>query len=78
VDSAQALAGRLAMRVLFRVAAALLIAIPVLLVLVIVFAVSAKRAGSLPFESVKSGSSEGDTSVGTSLRESALIAQESS
>jgi hypothetical protein len=43
--------GRLVMRVLIRVAAALLIAVPLLVVLVIVFALAGRRGTGLPLES---------------------------
>jgi hypothetical protein len=55
------------MRVLIRVAVALLIAIPVCLVLVIVFALTAKRAASLCYESGDSGSLERRAAAGLSL-----------
>ena len=56
------------MRVLLRVAAALLIAVPLLVVLVIVFALAGRRGTSLPLESGVSRSLERGASVGPSLR----------
>jgi hypothetical protein len=60
--------GRLVMRVLFRVATALLIAVPLFVVLVIVFVLAGRRGASLPLESGLSHSLEGGASVGPSLR----------
>ena len=63
------------MRVLLRVAAALLIAIPLLLVLVIVFALAGRRRASLPLESGISRSLERGASVGPSLRASEVVVE---
>jgi hypothetical protein len=62
------------MRILLRVAAALLIAIPLLLVLVMVFALMGRRRVSLPLESETSRSLESGTTVGPSLRASQVLA----
>jgi hypothetical protein len=59
---------RLVMRVLIRVAAALLIAIPLFLVLVTVFALAGKRRASLPLEGGISRSLERGATVGPALR----------
>jgi hypothetical protein len=67
--------GRLVMRVLFRVAAALLIAIPLLLVVVIVFALAGRRGASLPLESGISRSLERGATVGPALRASAVVVE---
>jgi hypothetical protein len=56
------------MRILLRVAAALLIAIPLFLVLVMVFALAGRRRASLPLESGTSPSLERGASAGPSLR----------
>jgi len=63
------------MRVLFRVAAALLIAIPILLVLVTVFALAGRRRDSLPLESGMSRPLERGVPVGSSLDASELAAE---
>jgi len=63
------------MRVLFRVAAALLIALPILLVLVTVFALAGRRRDSLPLESGMSRSLERGVPVGSSLDASELAAE---
>ena len=55
------------MRVLFRIAAALLIAIPLLVGLVIVFALAGKRDASLPVGSGISSPLERGATVGPSL-----------
>jgi hypothetical protein len=55
---------RLAMRVLCRVAAALLIAIPVFLILTIVFALAGRRHASLPLEGEDLISLERDVAAG--------------
>jgi hypothetical protein len=55
------------MRVLFRVATALLIAFPILLVLVIVFVLAGRRGASLPRESGHSPSLERGAWAGPSL-----------
>jgi hypothetical protein len=60
--------GRLVMGVLLRVAAALLIAVPLLIVLVIVFVLAGRRAAPLPLESGISHSLERGATVGRSLR----------
>jgi hypothetical protein len=67
--------GRLVMRVLFRVAAALLIAIPLLLVVVIVFALAGRRGASLPLESGISRSLERGATVGPALRASEVVVE---
>jgi hypothetical protein len=61
------------MRVLLRVAAALLIAVPLLVGLVIVFALAGRRGTSLPLESGVSRSLERGASVGPSLRASEAV-----
>jgi hypothetical protein len=61
------------MRVLLRVAAALLIAVPLLVGLVIVFALAGRRGTSLPLESGVSRSLERGASVGPSLRASEVV-----
>jgi hypothetical protein len=66
---------RFALRVLFRVAVALLFAIPVLLVLVTVFAFEARRGASLSRESGASCSLERGAAVGASLRLSEALTQ---
>jgi hypothetical protein len=53
------------MRVLFRVAAALLIAIPLFLVLATVFALAGRRRASLPLEGGTSRSFERGATVGS-------------
>ena len=53
------------MRVLFRVAATLVIAIPVLIALVIVFALEARRSTAAPPETGASHSLQRGTSLGT-------------
>jgi len=63
------------MRALFRVAAALLIAIPILLVLVTVFALAGRRRDSLPLESGMSRSLERGVPVASSLDASELAAE---
>jgi hypothetical protein len=60
------------MRVLLRVAAALLLAIPLFLVVVMVFALAGRRRASLPLESGTSRSLESGASVGPSLRASEM------
>jgi hypothetical protein len=67
--------GRLIMHVLLRVAAALLIAIPLFLVLVIVFALAGRRGASLPLESGISRSLERGATVGPSIRASQLLVE---
>jgi hypothetical protein len=61
------------MRVLLRVAAALLIAVPLLVGLVIVFALAGRRGTSLPLEGGVSRSLERGASVGPSLRASEVV-----
>ena len=61
------------MRVLLRVAAALLFAVPLLVVLAIVFAVAGRRGTSLPVGSGISRSLERGASVGPSLRPSEVV-----
>jgi hypothetical protein len=56
------------MRVLLRVAAALLLAIPLFLVVAMVFALAGRRRASLPLESDGSRSLERATAVGPSVR----------
>jgi hypothetical protein len=67
--------GRLVMRVLFRVAAALLIAVPLFAVLVIVFVLAGRRGASLPLESGISRSFERGASVGPSRRASEMVVE---
>jgi hypothetical protein len=62
--------GRYLMRLLFRVVAALLLAVPLLVVLVIIFATTGKRRASLPLEGEFSHSMEGGAAVGLSPRAS--------
>jgi hypothetical protein len=61
------------MRVLLRVATALLIAVPILVVLLIVFALAASRRASLPLESGISRSLERGASVRPSLHASEVL-----
>jgi hypothetical protein len=61
------------MRVLLRVAAALLLAIPLFLVLVMVFALAGGRRASLPLESEISRSSERGATVRASHRASEAL-----
>ena len=61
------------MRVLLRVAAALLIAVPLLVGLVIVFALAGRRGTSLPLESGISRSLERGASAGPSLGASEVV-----
>jgi hypothetical protein len=56
------------MRVLFRVAATLVIAIPVLLALMIVFALEARRGTAAPPETGASRSLQRGTSLGSPIR----------
>lgn len=56
------------MRVLLRLAAALLIAVPLLVVLVMVFALAGRRRAPLPLESGTSRSLERGASVAPSIR----------
>jgi hypothetical protein len=63
------------MRVLFRVAASLLIAVPLLLVLVIVFVLAGRRGASLPLESGISRPLERGASLAPSLRASDAVAE---
>ena len=63
------------MRVLLRVAAALLLAIPLLLVVVTVFALAGRRRASLPLESETSRSLERGASVGPSPRASEVLVE---
>ena len=63
------------MGVLLRVAAALLIALPLLVVLVIVFVLAGRRGASLPLESGISHSLERGASEGPSLRARAGIVE---
>jgi hypothetical protein len=63
------------MRVLLRVAAALLLAIPLFLVLVVVFALEGRRRASLPLDSGISRSLESGASVAPSPRGSAVPAE---
>ena len=62
------------MRVLLRVAAALLTAIPLFLVVVIVFALAGRRRASLPVEGGISRSLERGASPGPSFRASEVVA----
>jgi len=66
------------MRVLFRVAATLLIAVPLFVVLVIIFMITAlapERRGSLSPESGTSRSLERGASVGSSRRATGAVAE---
>jgi len=63
------------MRVLLRVAAALLTAIPLFLVVVIVFALAGRRRASLPVEGGISRSLERGATIGPSLRASEVVAE---
>ena len=63
------------MRVLFRVAAALLIAVPLFVVLVIVFVLAGRRGAALPLESGISRSLERGASAGPSLRASEVAVE---
>jgi hypothetical protein len=63
------------MRVLLRVAAALLLAIPLSLVVVMVFALAGRRRASLPVESDIFRSLERGARVGPSLRASQVIVE---
>jgi hypothetical protein len=58
------------MRVLCRVALALLMTVPVLLVLVLIFALAGRRRAHLPLESGISRSLERGATVGPALRRS--------
>jgi hypothetical protein len=62
------------MRVLLRVAAALLIMVPLLVVLVMVFALVGRRRATPPLESGTSRSLETVASVGPSIRASQVLA----
>lgn len=61
------------MRVLLHIAAALLLAIPVFLVVAVVFALAGRRRASLPLGSGTSRSLEGGASVGPSIRASGAL-----
>jgi hypothetical protein len=61
------------MGILLRVAVALLIAGPLLLILVLVSALVARRVASLPLESGSSGSLEREVSSGPPFRVSEVI-----
>jgi hypothetical protein len=63
------------MRVLLRVAAALLLAIPLFLVVVTVFALAGRRRASLPLESGTSRSLERGASVAQSPRASEVLVE---
>jgi hypothetical protein len=63
------------MRVLLRVAAALLIAIPVFLTLVILFALAARRSAAPSLESERSRSLEKGVSGGLPVAASGIVAQ---
>lgn len=65
------------MRILIRVAFALLIAIPILFALLIVFALAARRRTSLPFWSRSSLSSERGATVGPSARAGEVVVSNS-
>jgi hypothetical protein len=62
------------MRVLLRLAAALLIAVPLLVVLVMVFALAGRRRAS-PLESGTSRSLERGASVGPSIRATQVLVE---
>jgi len=62
------------MRLLLRVAAALLIVVPILVVLVMVFALAGRRRASPHLESGTSRSLERGASVGPSIRASQVLA----
>jgi hypothetical protein len=63
------------MGVLFRVAVALLIAVPLFLVLVTVFVLAGRRRASLPLESGISRPLEREASVGASLRATRVLVE---
>jgi len=63
------------MRVLFRVAATLLIAVPLLVVLVVIFAFAAKRRASLSLEGGTSRSLERGASGGSSRRATGAVVE---
>ena len=63
------------MGVLLRVAVALLMAIPLFLILVMVFAMAGRRRASLPLESGTRPSLERGASVGLSLRASRVLVE---
>jgi hypothetical protein len=67
--------GRLIMRVLLRVAAALLIAVPLLVALVMVFALAGRRRASPPLESGISRSLERGAAVGPAIRASHVLVE---
>jgi hypothetical protein len=74
-DTGRTLEGSSAMRALLRVAAALLIAIPVFLTLVILFALAARRGATPSLESERSGSVERGVSGGSPVAPSGIVAQ---
>lgn len=63
------------MGVLFRVAVALLIAIPLFLVLVTVFVLAGRRRAALPLESGVSRPLEREASVGPAIRASRVLVE---
>ena len=63
------------MRVLFRVAATLLIAVPLLVVLVVIFALAAKRRASLSLEVGTSRSLERGAPGGSSHRANGAVVE---
>jgi hypothetical protein len=63
------------MRVLFRVATTLLIAVPLFVVLVIMFALAAKRRASLSVESGTSRSLERGATGGSSRRTTGAVVE---
>lgn len=63
------------MRVLCRLAAALLIAIPVFLILAIVFALAGRRSVSRPLKSEDNGSLERDAPIGSHRHARAVISE---
>jgi hypothetical protein len=65
--------GRLIMRVLLRVAAALLIAVPLLVVLVMVFTLAGRRRASPSLESGISHSLERGASIAPAIRASQVL-----
>jgi hypothetical protein len=63
------------MRVMLRVAAALLIAVPLLVVLVLVFALAGRRRASFPLEGGSSPSLDRGAPVGPSIRATELLVE---
>jgi hypothetical protein len=63
------------MRVLFRVAATLLVAVPLLVVLMVIFALAAKRRASLSLEGGTSRSLERGAPGGSSRRATGAVVE---